>query len=65
MRNGVVISVRVPRRWCCTHRQQPDLELDPAVGAWAVELVVCWVAAQRQTGAGDHELDPVCAGQWS
>ena len=47
--------------WRCTHRQQPDRELDPAVGTWALELVVCWVATQRQAGGGDHELDPVRA----
>lgn len=35
----------------------------PAMGTWALELVACRVAAQRQTGGGDHELDPVGAAQ--
>lgn len=47
------------------HRQQPDRELDPIVGAWVVKLIVCWVAAQRQAGGGDHELDPIGTYEWA
>ena len=59
------IADALTRGWCCPHRQEPDRELDPAVGAWAVELVVCWVAAQRQARRCDHEPDPVSAHQWA
>ncbi len=37
----------LPRRWVCTHRQQPGGEPDTAMGARTLELVVCRVAAQR------------------
>jgi hypothetical protein len=46
-------------------RQQPDRKLDPAMGARTFERVVCWIATQRKTGGGDHELDPVGAHEWA
>ncbi|MGF6487897.1 hypothetical protein ABH904_001670 [Pseudomonas frederiksbergensis] len=30
-----------------------------------VTEALCWFAAQRQTGGGDHEFDPVGATEWS
>ncbi len=33
-------------RWGCAHRQQPGRNPDTAMGTWALELVVCRIAAQ-------------------
>src|SRR5690606_6765421 len=52
-------------RWSRAHRQQSGREPDSALGIGALELAVCRVAAQRQTGGGDHEPDPVGAHEWA
>jgi hypothetical protein len=48
-------------RWGCAHRQQCSREPDPAIGSWALKLIVCWIATLRKTGSGCYELDAVCA----
>lgn len=37
----------------------------PAMGAWSLELVVCWIAAQWQAGCGDHEFYSIGAHEWA
>lgn len=36
-----------------------------SMGSWTQELAFRRVATQWKTGFGDHELDPVCAIEWT
>lgn len=46
----------------CTVACSPKTSCTPS---WTLELVVCRVATQRQTGGGDHEPDPAGTDEWA